>query len=82
MSRRRRGTTGLRPNATQRLADELDRRRSGRACRPTGDRPPDLCRSATTWSNAVVTVDSGKLTLQLVAPDGRWLVDGVDWDRP
>jgi hypothetical protein len=29
--------------------------------------------------DAVVTVDSGKLTLRLVAPEGRWLVDGVDW---
>jgi hypothetical protein len=27
-------------------------------------------------------VNSGKLTLQLVAPDGRWLVDDVDWEGP
>jgi hypothetical protein len=32
--------------------------------------------------DAVVTVDNGKLRLRLVAPDGRWLVDGVDWEQP
>lgn len=30
---------------------------------------------------AAVTVDSGQLRLRLVAPEGRWLVDGVDWER-
>ncbi|MEV1286022.1 hypothetical protein [Micromonospora sp. NPDC049679] len=28
-----------------------------------------------------ISVDSGKLRLRLTAPDGRWLVDGVDWER-
>ena len=32
--------------------------------------------------DAVVTVDTGKLRLRLIAPDGHWLVDGVDWERP
>jgi hypothetical protein len=26
-------------------------------------------------------VDSGTLRLRMVAPEGRWLVDGVDWER-
>ncbi|MEV4618413.1 hypothetical protein AB0J74_06795 [Asanoa sp. NPDC049573] len=26
-------------------------------------------------------VDSGTLLLRLVVVDGRWLVDGVDWER-
>lgn len=30
---------------------------------------------------AVLAVDSGQLRLRLVAPDGPWLVDGVDWER-
>jgi hypothetical protein len=29
-----------------------------------------------------VPVDSGLVRLRLVAPEGRWLVDGVDWERP
>ena len=73
---------GLVPNATEDLAEELDGvdpadvpadRLIGRpALVPVGDG----------LVNAIVTVDSGKLTLRLVAPDGRWLVDGVDWDGP
>jgi hypothetical protein len=73
---------GLVPNATEELADQLDGvdpadvpadRVIGRpTLTPTGDGVVD----------AVVTVDSGKLTLRLVAPEGRWLVDGVDWDGP
>jgi len=71
---------GIVPNATKNLSEELDGvdpadvpadRVIGRAAlAPIGDG----------LVNAIVTVDSGKLTLQLVAPDGRWLVDGVDWE--
>lgn len=30
---------------------------------------------------AVIPLDNGRLRLELVAPDGRWLVDAVDWER-
>lgn len=30
---------------------------------------------------ATVPVDTGRLSLRLIAPHGRWLVDGVDWER-
>src|SRR4029453_10272023 len=30
--------------------------------------------------DAVVATDSGKLTLRLVAPEGRWLVSEIDWE--
>ena len=30
---------------------------------------------------ATVPVGSGTLRLRLVATNGRWLVDGVDWER-
>jgi hypothetical protein len=73
---------GLVPNATEDLSDELngvdpadvpaDRVIGRPALVPIGDG----------LVNAVVTVDSGELTLRLVAPDGRWLVDGVDWNGP
>lgn len=29
-----------------------------------------------------IPLDNGELRLELVAPDGRWLVDAVDWERP
>jgi hypothetical protein len=71
---------GILPNATKKLSDELDgvdpasvpaSRVLGRpAVTPVGDG----------LVTAVVTVDSGELSLRLVAPDGHWLVDGVDWD--
>lgn len=71
---------GLMPNATKNLAEELN------GVDPAGvpanrvlDRPT-LTPVDEGMVNAAVPVDSGKLTLQLVAPDGRWLVDGVDWD--
>ncbi|MEU4239089.1 hypothetical protein [Actinoplanes sp. NPDC026619] len=70
----------LLPNATKNLADELN------GVDPAGvpaDRvigQPSLVPVGTTVVNAVVTMDSGKLNLRLVAPDGHWLVDGIDWD--
>ncbi|MCI4063129.1 hypothetical protein MRQ36_11275 [Micromonospora sp. R77] len=30
---------------------------------------------------ALIPLDNGRLRLELVAPDGRWLVDAVDWER-
>jgi hypothetical protein len=34
-----------------------------------------------TFVQANAPVDSGTVRLSVVAKDGRWLVDGVDWDR-
>ena len=71
----------LRKHSTAALAEEL----SGvdpvvvPADRLTG-RPVVIPRAATVVE-VVVPVDSGKLRLRLVAPNGRWLVDGVDWGR-
>jgi hypothetical protein len=70
----------LLPNATKNLADEL----SGvdpagvPAERVVGR--PSLVPVSETVVNAVVTMNSGKLSLRLVAPDGHWLVDGIDWE--
>ena len=49
------------------------------ASRTTG--PVTLHNRATTFVEAVVPVDSGTLTLRLLATNGRWQVDGVDWER-
>jgi hypothetical protein len=72
---------GLLPHATKSLADKLsgvdpegvpaDRIVGRPALVPVGDGLID----------AVVTVDNGQVKLRLVAPDGRWLVDGVDWEQ-
>ena len=70
----------LLPNSTKRLADELEGvdPASVPADRVIGR--PSLVPVSETVVNAVVTMDSGKLSLRLVAPDGHWLVDGIDWD--
>lgn len=67
------------PNSTQDLSDLL-------ADTDPADVPasrvvgrPELVPVGDGLVDAVVTVDSGKLTLRLVAPEGRWLVDSVDW---
>jgi len=70
------------PNATKELSDQL-----------AGTDPTDVPASRVNGRpalvpigeglvDAVVETDSGKLTLRLVAPEGRWLVSGIDWDRP
>ena len=69
----------LLPNSTSTLADEL------KGVDPAGvpaERVigrPSLVPVSETVVTADVTMDSGKLSLRLVAPDGHWLVDGIDW---
>jgi hypothetical protein len=69
------------PNATKNLSNEL-------AGTDPADVPasrvvgrPKLIPVGDGLVDAVVTVDAGSLTLRLVAPGGRWLVDGIDWDQ-
>jgi hypothetical protein len=70
------------PNSTKELSDHL-----------TGTDPADVPASRVNGRpalvpigegliDAVVETDSGKLTLRLVAPEGRWLVSGIDWEAP
>jgi hypothetical protein len=71
---------GLLPHATKDLAAKLtgvdpagvpaDRIVGRPAMTPVGDGLVD----------ALVTVDTGKVRLRLIAPQGHWLVDGVDWE--
>jgi hypothetical protein len=49
------------------------------AKRTTG--PVTLQNRAATFVEAILPVDSGTLRLRLLATNGRWLVDGVDWER-
>jgi hypothetical protein len=49
------------------------------ASRMTG--PVALIDHDVNFCEASIPVDSGIVTLRLLATDGRWLVDGVDWTR-
>jgi hypothetical protein len=35
-----------------------------------------------TYIDIAIPLDAGTLSLRVVPVDGRWLVDGVDWQRP
>ncbi|WP_213453924.1 hypothetical protein [Rhizomonospora bruguierae] len=41
---------------------------------------PTQVPEADTLVEVAFPVDSGTLRLRLIAPDGKWLVDGVDWE--
>jgi hypothetical protein len=41
---------------------------------------PELVPIGDNLVDAVVETDAGKLTLRLVAPEGKWLVSEIDWD--
>jgi hypothetical protein len=43
--------------------------------------PVVLQNRAATFVEATVPVDSGTVRLRMLADKGRWLVDGVDWER-
>ena len=72
---------GLLPHATQNLAGTL------KGVDPDtvpADRiigRPKLAPLGDGLAEAVVTADTGELKLRLIAPDGHWLVDSVDWEH-
>jgi hypothetical protein len=43
---------------------------------------PTVVDQEASYVDIAIPLDTGTLTLRLVAPSGRWLVDGVDWQRP
>lgn len=69
----------LQPNATQKLTEQL---RGADPAAVPAERvigKPVLAAVNETMVNATITMDSGKLGLRMVAPEGTWLVDGIDW---
>ncbi|GAA2353016.1 hypothetical protein Cme02nite_27020 [Catellatospora methionotrophica] len=71
----------LRPHSTKALVTELD------GVDPAGvpaDRITGAARMealADSFVEVVFPIDAGLLRLRLVASGGKWLVDGVDWER-
>jgi hypothetical protein len=69
------------PYVTNRLAGELH------GADPTGvpasriTGAVTLVEHGTTLVEASVPVDSGTVTLRLLATNGEWFVDGIDWSR-
>lgn len=71
---------GLMPNATKTLSDELNNVDPADVPASKVVGRPSLVPVGSGLVSAVVTTDSGKLTLRLVSPDKHWLVDGIDWE--
>lgn len=70
----------LLPNSTQKLANEL---KGVDPVSVPADRligRPTIAAVNSDLVTAVITMDSGKLSLRLTAPEGQWLVDAIDWD--
>jgi hypothetical protein len=42
---------------------------------------PDVVSHTESYVDVSIPLDAGTLSLRVVATDGRWLVDGVDWER-
>ncbi|MEV4411613.1 hypothetical protein [Catellatospora sp. NPDC049609] len=71
----------LRPHSTETLVAELDGVDPAGvpADRITGDARMEAF--AATYVEVVVPIDAGLLRLRMVTEHGRWLVDGIDWER-
>ncbi|MFG2055373.1 hypothetical protein ACGFI9_15240 [Micromonospora sp. NPDC048930] len=71
----------LKPMSTPALTDKLTGADPERvpAQRVTGQ--VTLRPRTESFVQALIPLDNGQLRLDLVAPDGRWLVDAVDWER-
>ncbi|MEV6488156.1 hypothetical protein AB0M20_05870 [Actinoplanes sp. NPDC051633] len=70
------------PNATKELSQELADTDPADVPADRVNGRPNLVPVGDNLIDAVVETDSGKLTLRLVAPEGRWLVSGIDWAGP
>ena len=70
------------PNATEDLSEQLDDTDPADVPADRVNGRPKLVPVGEGLIDAVVETDSGKLTLRLVAPEGRWLVNGIDWAGP
>ncbi|MEH1013751.1 hypothetical protein V6U90_11665 [Micromonospora sp. CPCC 206060] len=72
----------LRPLSTATLNEELAESDPATvpAERTAGE--PDLVPRTASFVEVTIPLDNGRLRLELVAPDGSWLVDAVDWEQP
>ena len=70
------------PNATKELSADLAGTDPADVPADRVNGQPKLVPVGENLLDAVIETDSGRLTLRLVAPEGRWLVSAIDWDGP
>jgi hypothetical protein len=73
--------SGLKPYATEALLAKLKETDPAGvpAERMTG--PAVVQNRDVSYVDVSIPLNSGQLKLRLLATNGRWLVDGVDWER-
>ncbi|MBO4204981.1 hypothetical protein [Micromonospora echinofusca] len=72
----------LRPLSTATLNEELAEADPSTvpAQRAVGE--AELVPRTASFVEVTIPLDNGRLRLELVGPDGSWLVDAVDWEQP
>jgi hypothetical protein len=73
---------GLEPYATPRLLGELKDADPATVPADAVRGPVQVRARDSLLAEVTVPVNPGNLRLRLLVTDGRWLVDGVDWERP
>ncbi|NES14710.1 MULTISPECIES: hypothetical protein [Micromonospora] len=71
----------LKPFSTPALTEKLDGADPERVPARRVNGQVTLRPRTESFVEALIPLDNGQLRLDLVAPDGRWLVDAVDWER-
>ncbi|MGW3604417.1 hypothetical protein [Micromonospora sp. NPDC005161] len=72
---------GLRPLSTAALTEKLVGVDPGGVPAEVVTGPPAVRSRTETFVEVVLPLDTGRLRLELLAADGGWLVDVVDWER-
>ncbi|MFI5488840.1 hypothetical protein [Micromonospora echinaurantiaca] len=72
---------GLRPLSTPALTEKLAGAEPAGVPAEQVTGAVSLRPRTATFVEALVPLDTGRLRLELVAPDGEWLVDAVDWEQ-
>ncbi|MEH1165762.1 hypothetical protein V6V47_10285 [Micromonospora sp. CPCC 205539] len=73
---------GLRPLSTPALTEKLAGVDPGGVPAKEATGPPEVQSRTETFVEVLLPLDSGRLRLELIAADGGWLVDVLDWERP
>ncbi|MET8548399.1 hypothetical protein [Micromonospora zamorensis] len=73
---------GLKPLSTPALTEKLANVDPEGVPAEEVSGPPSVRARTETFVEVMLPLDNGQLRLELVAADGGWLVDVVDWERP
>ncbi|MBM0233113.1 hypothetical protein JNW91_15325 [Micromonospora sp. STR1_7] len=73
---------GMRPLSTLALTEKLNGAEPATVPAEKVTGSPTMRERTETFVEMLLPLDAGQLRLELVASDGAWLVDVVDWERP